>query len=74
MDGIVNRQLFRKKIDGLSDLEAAEVLEYIAIMQSFRRVRLIHLPRLSRGFCDDSMVDGTFERGSIRRLGLKNRV
>jgi hypothetical protein len=71
--GIANRQLLKCKADTLSENEAAEVLEYIGIMESLRVEAADPLAEtLAKLLCEAMVGASEFERDQIRRRAIKN--
>jgi hypothetical protein len=71
--GIANRQLLKCKADTLSEIEAAEVLEYIGIMESLRAEATDPLTEtLAKLLCEAMVGASEFERDQIRRRAIKN--
>jgi hypothetical protein len=70
---IVNRQLLKSKADTLSEIEAAEVLEYIGIMESLRTEPIDPFAEtLAKLLCEAMVGALEFEREQIRRRAIKN--
>jgi hypothetical protein len=70
---IVNRQLLKSKVDTLCEIEAAEVLEYIGIMESLRDDSSDPLTEtLASLLCEAMIGRASFEREQIRRQAIKN--
>jgi hypothetical protein len=71
--GIANSQLLKCKADTLSENEAAEVLEYIGIMESLRVEAADPLAEtLAKLLCEAMVGASEFERDQIRRRAIKN--
>ncbi|MEK6304415.1 MAG: hypothetical protein AABO41_27310 [Acidobacteriota bacterium] len=72
-NAVVNRQLLKRKADTLSEIEAAEVLEYIGIMESLREEPDNPLEETIAKLRCEAMVGLTgFERNHLRRQSSKN--
>ena len=70
---VVNRQRLKSKVDTLTEIEAAEVLEYIGIMESLRDDPGDPLTETVAKLLCDAMNDRTgFEGRQIHRQALKN--
>ena len=70
---IVNRQLLKHKADTLSEIEAAEVLEYIGIMESLRAEAADPFTdTLAKLLCEAVVGASEFERDQIRRRAIRN--
>jgi hypothetical protein len=72
-NAVVNRQLLKRKADTLTEIEAEEVLEYIAIMEFLRDDPGDPLTEtLARLLCDAMTGTTGLERSQIRRQAIKN--
>jgi hypothetical protein len=70
---IANRQLLKCKVDTLSEIEAAEVLEYIGIMESLRAEAADPFTEtLAKLLCEAMVGASEFESNQIRRRAIKN--
>ena len=70
---IFNRQALKSKVDTLSEIEAAEVLEYIGIMESLRDDSSDPFTEtLAKLLCQAMIGSAGFEREQIRRQAIKN--
>jgi hypothetical protein len=71
--GTGNRQLLKCKADTLSENEAAEVLEYIGIMESLRAEAADPFTEtLAKLLCEAMVGASESERDQIRRRAIKN--
>jgi hypothetical protein len=71
--GSGNRQLLKRKADTLSELEAAEVLEYIGIMESLRDDQSEPFTETITKLLCEAMIGGPeSHRNQIRRDPARN--
>lgn len=74
MDNIfLNRQLLKSKADTLSESEAAEVLEYIGIMESVREEPNDPLEEMiAKLLCEAMLGPAGFDGNASRRQSTRN--
>ena len=69
----VNRQLLKQKADTLSELEAAEVLEYIGIMESVRgEISDPFEETVAKLLCEAMVAPTRLQRDRFRRQSVRN--
>ncbi|HYV07214.1 MAG TPA: hypothetical protein VFB82_21645 [Blastocatellia bacterium] len=72
-DEVVNRQMLKQKADTLSEIEAAEVLEYIGIMESVREEPNDPLEEtIAKLLCEAMVAPVGFRLNQFRRHSTRN--